>query len=65
MHPVFNTVAPYRYLLPKMYLYSQISQILNSLDVVVAPGLVSTSPAFMRSSASHPADLYDRLAQTR
>ena len=33
----------------------QISQIQTCLRVVVGPGLVSTSPAFMRSIASHPA----------
>ena len=32
----------------------QISQIQTLLGVVVGPGFVSTSPAFMRSSASHP-----------
>ena len=31
--------------------------------MVVGPGLVSTSPAFMRSIASHPAGPHDRLAQ--
>ena len=33
------------------------------LRVVVEPGCVSTSPAFMRSSASHPAGPHCRLAQ--
>ena len=33
----------------------QISQIKTFLGVVVRPGLVSTSPVFMRSRASHPA----------
>ena len=33
----------------------QISQIQTCLRVVVVPGLVSTSPAFMRSITSHPA----------
>ena len=33
----------------------QISQIQTCLRVVVGPGLVSTSPAFMRSIASYPA----------
>ena len=40
----------------------QISQIKTSLCVVVGPGFVSTSPAFMMSSASHPAGPHDRLA---
>ena len=31
--------------------------------VVVSPGFVSTSPAFMRNSASHPADLHGHLAK--
>ena len=38
--------------LPCIYLW-QISQLQTCLCVVVGPGLVSTSPAFMRSSASH------------
>ena len=42
----------------------QISQILTCLRVVVGHGLVSTSPAFMRSIASHSAGPHDRLAQT-
>ena len=55
VHPVFNHVAPYRYLPPNMCL--SVADIVNPafLGVVVGPGLVSTSPAFMRSSASHPA----------
>ena len=40
-----------------------ISQIQTCLRVVVGPGLVSTSPAFMRSIASHPAGPHGRLAQ--
>ena len=32
---------------------------------VVGPGLVSTSPPFMRSTASHPAGPHGRLAQKR
>ena len=31
--------------------------------MVVGPGIVSTSPAFMRSSVSYTAGPYDRLAQ--
>ena len=31
--------------------------------VAVGPGYVSISPAFMRSSASHPADPHDSLAK--
>ena len=41
----------------------QISQIQTCLRVVVGPGLVSTSPAFMRSIISHPAGPHGRLAQ--
>ena len=41
----------------------QISQIQTYLRVVVGPGLVSTSPAFMRSIASHPSGPHGRLAQ--
>ena len=43
----------------------QISQIQICLRVVVGPGLVSTSPAFMRSLACHPAGPHDRLAQKK
>ena len=43
----------------------QISQIQTCLCVVVGPGFVTTSPAFMRGSASHPADPHDRLAKKR
>ena len=39
----------------------QISQIYTCLCVVVGPGFVSTSPACMRSSASHPAGPHGRL----
>ena len=53
VHPVFNPVAPYGYLPPHMYLF--IADITNPDSFVVGPGLVSTSPAFVRSSASHPA----------
>ena len=56
VHPVFNPVAPYGYLLPNMYLFiADISQIQNCLREVVRPGLVSTSPTFMRSSSNHQA----------
>ena len=41
----------------------QISQIQNCLRVVVGPGLDSTSPAFMRSIASHTAGPHGRLAK--
>ena len=40
----------------------QISQIQTRLCDVVGPGLVSTSPAFVRSSASHPVGPHGRLA---
>ena len=63
VHPVFNSVTPYRYLLPNLYLFKQISQIQTCLCYVVGPGLVSTSPAFVRSSASHPAGPQGRLSQ--
>ena len=63
VHPVFNHVAPYGYLFLTCICLWQISQIQTSLFNVVGPGLVSTSPAFVRSSASHPAGQHDRLAQ--
>ena len=43
----------------------QISQIRTCLRVVVGSGLVSTSPAFMRSSASHPVGPHGRLCPKR
>ena len=42
VHPVFNPVAPYRYLLPNMYLFIAESQIQTGLFNVVRPGLVLT-----------------------
>ena len=61
--PVFNPVAPYGYLLPNMYLF--IADITNPtcLFNVLGPGLGSTSPAFVRSSASHPPGPHSRLVQ--
>ena len=41
----------------------QISQIQIFLVRVVAPGLVSTSPAFVSNSATHPAGPHGRHAQ--
>ena len=41
----------------------QISQIQTSFFKVVGPGLVSTSPAFVSSNASHPAGSHGRHAQ--
>ena len=43
----------------------QISQIQTFLFKVVGPGLVSTSPAFVSSSASHPPGPHGRHAQKR
>ena len=40
----------------------QLLQIQTCLFKVVRPGLVSTSPAFVNSSASHPAGPHDRHA---
>ena len=63
VHPVFNPVAPYGYLLLTCICLWQISQIQTFLFKVVGPGLVSTSPAFVSSSASHPAGPHGRHAQ--
>ena len=57
VHPVFNPVAPYGYLLSDMYLF--MADITNP-DFL---GLVSTSPAFVSNSASHPAGPHGRHAQ--
>ena len=62
VHPVFNPVAPYRYLLSDMYLF--MADITNP-DFLVGPGLVSTSPAFVSNSASHPAGPHGRHAPKR
>ena len=43
VHPLFNPIAPYGYLLFDMYLF--IADITNP---------ISTSPTFVSSSASHP-----------
>ena len=45
--------------------WARISQIQIFLSKVVGPGLVSTSPAFVSSSASHPAGPHGRHAQKR
>ena len=65
VHPVFNPVAPYGYLLSDMYLF--MADIINPdfLVRVVGPGLVSTSPAFVSNSASHPEGPHGRHAQKR
>ena len=63
VHPVFNPVAPYGYLLSDMYLFMADPQIQTCLFKVVGPGLVSTSPAFVSSSASHPSGPHGRHAQ--
>ena len=54
VHPVFNHVAPYLYLLTHTYL--SVADIANPdfqtfLCVVFGPGLVSTSPSLMMSSS--------------
>ena len=43
----------------------KISQMQTCLCIVVRPGFVSTSPAFMRSSASHPVGPHGRLVHKR
>ena len=61
---MFNPVAPYGYLLPNVYLF--MADITNPdlfVCVFVGPRFVSTSPAFMRSSASHAAGPHGRFAQ--
>ena len=58
VHPVFNPVAPYGYLLSDMYLFMADVTNQDFLFKVVGPGLVSTSPTFVSSSASHPAGLH-------
>ena len=58
VHPVFNPIC----FLTCICLW-QISQIQTFLFKVVGPGLVSTSPAFVSNSASHPVGPHGRHAQ--
>ena len=58
-------VAPYGYLLPNIYLFIADITHPDSFFSVVGPGLVSTSPAFVRSRASHPVGSHGGLAQKR
>ena len=62
VHPVFNPVAPYGYLLSDMYLFMADITNPDLLFKVVEPGLVSISPAFVSSSDSHPAGPHARHA---
>ena len=57
VHPVFNPVAPYGYLLSDMYLFMA--------DITNPDFLVSTSPAFVSSSASHPAGRHAKKTVNR
>ena len=50
---MFNAVVPYLYLLPNLYL-SDIANPYLFVCVVVGPGLVSTSPVFIRRIARQP-----------
>ena len=63
VYPMLNPVAPYGYRLSNMYLFTTYITNPDFLFVVVGPELVSTSPAFVCSSASHPAGPHDRLDQ--
>ena len=54
VHPVFNPVAPMDICFLTCICLWQISQIQTRLFNVVGPGLVSTSPTFVRISVSHP-----------
>ena len=61
--PSVHHVAPYRYLLPNVYLFMADIAKPNVFVCSCRPGFVSTSPAFMRSSTRHPAGPHGRLAQ--
>ena len=65
VHPVkHHPVAPYGYQLPNMYLLiAAITHPDLFVCDVVRHGLVSTSPDFVRSSASHTAGPHGRFAQ--
>ena len=60
---MFNPVAPYGYLLSDMYLF--MADITNSDFLVQScrTWIGRTSPAFVSSSASHPAGPHGRHAQ--
>ena len=59
---MLNPVAPYGYLLPTVYLFMADNA---NKDVLVGPGFVSASLAFMRSSASHLASTHGRRVKKR
>ena len=63
--PVFNPVALYHISFLTCICLWQISQIQTFFCVVVGPGLVTTSPAFMSITASHPAGPHGRLSPKR
>ena len=63
VHPVFNPVAPMDICFLTCICLWQISQIQTFLFKVVGPGNVSTSPAFVSSSASHPEGPHGRHVQ--
>ena len=52
---MFNHVSPYRYRLLTVYLYVGDNGNADLFACGCRTWIVSTSPAFMRSSASHPA----------
>ena len=54
VHPVFNPVAPYGYLLSDMCLFMAVITNPDCFFKVVGPGLVSTSPAFVSSGSALP-----------
>ena len=63
VHPVFNMLHLMDICFLTCICLLNISQIQTGLFNVVEPGLVSTSPAFVRSSASHPASPHGWLAE--
>ena len=63
VHPVFNHVHLMDICFLTCICLCQISQIQTFLYRVVGPGLVSTSPAFVSNSASHPAGPHGRHTQ--
>ena len=63
VHPEFNPVHLMDICFLTYICLWQISQIQTCFFCVVGLGLVSTSPAFVSSSASHPTGLHGRHAQ--
>ena len=61
VHPVFNSVGPYGYLIHRVFVYVRYRK--SRLVCGCRTWSCLRSPAFIRISASHPAGPYGQLAQ--